>query len=180
MTLAASVLSGCWLDSPEPPVSVATSDAVSAVKATTVTAVVNNAFTFSSGVSAFGTSSSTSVTFTSASAFSIASGGNTATGTTTYGSCIFTVATSTFPASSPLAAGKVVTVEPCQITSKVSGQQPSATATSTPTLLVLGTANSATVSLPTIIEPSGNVIINGTSVGTVTLAPTTGATGGGG
>lgn len=179
--LAAVALSGCWWDSTNnDTTTVATSNAAANVTAATVSAVTGNAFSFSSGVPAFGTSAATTVTFTGASAFSVASGANSATGTTSYGSCIFTIVTSNFPAGSPLAAGQPpVVITPCQINSQVSGHVPSSTSFSAPTILVLGTTNSSPVNLPTILDPSGNVIINNTTVGSVTLGPSTGATGGG-
>ena len=72
-------------------------------------AVVNVPFSFSSGVAALGTNAATTVQFTSSSAtpaFNIASGGATATGTTTFGSCIFAVTSSTFPTGHALALGQ--------------------------------------------------------------------------
>src|SRR4051794_12317801 len=93
----------------------ASSDVTAPVNTGSVAAVVGQGFTFNSGVTKFGTASPTTVTLNSASTFSVASTEGTASGNLAFGSCIFTVTTSTFPAGSPLAVGQVVTVHPCSI-----------------------------------------------------------------
>jgi hypothetical protein len=85
------------------------------VNAGVATAVANKPFTFASGVPAFGTTTSTTVTLTSASAAKIDSGGKTAATGLRFGSCIYTVMTSTFVAPSPLAMGQTITVSPCDM-----------------------------------------------------------------
>jgi hypothetical protein len=129
-------------------------------------------------VPAFGTTTPTTLTFTSATAtpaFSIAADGFAASGPTTFGSCIFTVSTSTFPASSPLAAGKSVTINPCNLTAATSGGVANGVASDRAVQFVLGALNSLIRNLPVVINPNGSIVINGVRC-YVTISVTTGAT----
>src|SRR5688572_7079236 len=104
----------------EPPLA-ATANVTAPISANSVAAVTGESFTFSNGVSKFGTASPITVTLNSASSFSIASNEGTASGNLGFGSCIFTVTQSTYPAGHALAIGKTVTVHPCSITVATAG-----------------------------------------------------------
>ena len=160
---------------------VAAADTTVRVSPTVTGAVVNTPFAFPSGVTSFGTTSATTVAFNDTSAtpaFTISSGGNTATGTTTFGSCIFTITSSTFVAPSPLAGGNTITVNPCNITINTKGQLANGVGQSRSVALVLGATASSGTSITVSVTPSGQVTLNGAIVGAVALADGTGATGG--
>jgi hypothetical protein len=162
------------------PTTVAASDLSVAATAGNVPAVTGTQFAFPGGVSSFGTTAATNVTFTGTAAaptFAVASGGATATGNLGFGSCIFTVTQSTFAASSPLATGKTVTVNPCNINVGARGVPANSQAVQSSVALLLGTAASAGVPVTISINAGGQLTINGNSVGTVTLAPVTAVTG---
>jgi len=154
-------------------------DTTLAASPTTTAAVKDESFVFASGVPALGTSGSTTLKFTDASAtpaFSIAADGYTATGTTAFGSCIFKVTNSTFPAAHPLANGKTLTVNPCSVRVNTAGVTANGETTSRSVALLLGAANSAGVSVTVGITATGGLALNGSVVAMVTLTPITGAT----
>lgn len=160
------------------PVLVVATDTTLAASPTTAAAVVNESFKFAAGVASFGTTATTTVVFTSTAttpAFSINSDGHTATGTTTFGSCIFTITQSTFPAGSPLSVGNTITVDPCNLTVATAGQAASSPAETTSVALVLGAAASSGTDVTVDINEGGQIILNGTTTGTVTLTPVTGS-----
>jgi hypothetical protein len=148
------------------------------VTASTVAAVTGKSFSFNSGVSALGTTSPTTVSVDSASTFSVTSAQGNASGNLSFGSCIFTVTASTFPAGSPLATGKVLEVQPCALEIPTAGIVTSAPATVLSVTFNLGGALSAAQSFTIDVLDNGTVTVNGTTVGTVTVTPSTGATGG--
>ena len=159
------------------PAQVAAADAALPAAPATTAAVANTPFAFPAGVPSFGTTATTTVAFTNTSttpAFSIASGGNTASGTTTFGSCHFLVTASTFPAGSPLAVGQTVTVNPCNLNVNTAGATANGVATTRSVALLLGAASSAGASVTVAVNPGGQLTLNGNSVGSVTLAPVTG------
>lgn len=175
-TVAAAMLVACGGGS-DPVDSVATSNTTLAANGTTASAVTAVPFSFPAGVTELGTTAATTVTFTSSSAtpaFSIASGGNTATGVTTFGSCIFTVSASTFPTGHALALGQIVTVNPCNLNVATAGAVANGVAQSRSIALLLGAAASANASATVGVNAGGNLTLNGNSVGTVTLTYTTG------
>ena len=115
--------------------SVTTATINAATGAATVGSVAGKPFTFASGVAALGTTGATSLTFQSGSAtpgFSISSSGGTATGATRFGSCIFTVAASTYPAGHALATGNTITINPCALSIDTVGAAADACATVNP------------------------------------------------
>lgn len=172
----AALVAGCGGGSGDSP-KLVTADATVAVNSTTSAALTQTAFTFPSGVPELGTTADTSLTFTSSSAtpaFAIKSGGNTATGTTTFGSCHFTVTASTFPADHPLAVGKTVVVDPCSAKVDSSGVAANGVAVTRSASLLLGKAASSGTSITISVNPGGTLTLNGVSAGTVTLAPLTG------
>lgn len=176
--LAAAVAISACGGGGDDPVLVAPATAVVPVTAAAATAVVSQTFAFPSGVPDLGTTGTTTLAFTSTAttpAFQIASGGNTATGTTQFGSCIFTVTASTFPAGSRLAVGQTITVNPCNISVQTAGQQANGVAATRSASFVLGNAVSSGATITVAVNPGGQLAIGGVSVGTVTLTPVTGA-----
>jgi len=157
---------------------VASSNVTAAVTSSTVAGVTSEPFVFSSGVSDFGTTSPTTVTLNSASSFSVSSTEGTASGSLGFGSCIFTVTASTFGPTSPLAAGKTVTVNVCSITVDTAGLRAAENAVARAVSFILAGNASQSRSLSVDITETGVVTVKGTTVGTVTLTPATGATGG--
>ena len=145
--------------------------------ATTAAAVANTPFSFPNGVSALGTTGTTTVAFTSTSttpAFNISSGGNTATGVTSFGSCIFAITSSSFPAGHALSLGQTVTVNPCTLNVNTAGALANGVATSRNVAMVLGAAASANSSVTLGVSASGALTLNGNIVTTVVLTPVSG------
>jgi hypothetical protein len=178
---AAVVLSACGGGGGGDAPQVAAADTTVGVNSTVTGAVVSTPFSFPSGVSSFGTTGATTVTFNDTSAtpaFAISSGGNTASGTTTFGSCIFTITSSTFVAPSLLAAGNTITVNPCNLNINTNGQVANGEGQSRGVALVLGTAASSGTPVTVSVNAGGQVTLNRVTVGTVTLQAGTGATGG--
>lgn len=175
---AAAMLVACGGGGDEPQSQVASSNVTAAVTASTVAGVAAEPFVFSSGVSDFGTTSATTVTLNSASSFSVSSSEGSASGNLGFGSCIFTVTTSTFPSTSPLGLGKTVTINPCSITVNTAGLRAEENAIARAVRFVLGVNTSQPKDLQVDISTDGTVTVKGVAVGTVTLTPATGATGG--
>lgn len=188
LVLGSSVLlaaCGGGNDSPLRPISIVQTATTIGITAggsgpTVVSAVLNKTFIFQNGVPVFGTTVPTTLTLSGSAAaptFSISSGTDTATGVMSYGACIFTITTSTYPASSPLGMGKVTEVNPCSLLIDTAGSTANGTATTTNVSLVLGTTKSNPVSLPVSISSTGVVSVGGVTVGTATVVVTTGAGG---
>jgi hypothetical protein len=164
---------------------VASADAQLAINPNTGPAVVSSmageAFSFGAGVPALGTNAATTVSLAAPAAaggaprFSVASGGNTASGTMGFGSCIFRVVTSTFPAGHELEEGAQVTVNPCNIRLSTQGAPADSVARERAAVFILGTAASAGTSVSVSISASGQVTVNGQVAGTVTIQPVTGS-----
>lgn len=174
---AAAFLVSCGGGGGGSSVEVAGADATLAANASTTAAVVNTPFAFPSGVSDLGTTGATTLAFTSTSttpAFSIAADGNTATGTTTFGSCIFVVASSSFPAGHRLAQGQQVTVNPCNIRLGTQGAPADSVARTRAAVFILGGAASTGSTVTVSVNPGGTITINGRDAGTVTLVPVSG------
>jgi len=169
-------LAGCGGGGSDAP-AVASSNTAVAASATTTAAVADKSFSFSSGIPALGTTgAATTLSFTSDSKFAVSSGGSSASGVTTYGSCIFTVTSSTFTAPHPLALGSApVRIDPCQIQLQTSGVT-TGTTTNTNATLLLGTLVSTPVAVPVVISTSGQVSIGNTVLGTVSVSSGTGGT----
>jgi hypothetical protein len=171
-----ALLSACGGGSDDPPL-VAANDAVLSVNPVAAVAVAQTPFSFPAGVPALGTTATTTVVFTSTASspsFSIASGGATATGVTSFGSCIFVVTSSTFPTGHPLAQGQTVTVNPCNLRIGTAGAQANGVAQSRSIALLLGAAASANQSATVGVNAGGQLTLNGNSMGTVTLTPISG------
>jgi hypothetical protein len=156
------------------PATIASSNLTTAVAASNVAAVTGESFTFSSGVTSFGTASATTVTLNSTSTFSVTATEGTATGNLSFGSCIFTVTGSNFPVGSPLALGATVTVHPCTLTIATAGVSSTENAVARAVSFVLAGNASVAKNLEVDISDSGVVTVEGVSVGTVTLQAATG------
>ncbi len=159
------------------PVAVVTSDLAVAATAATVPAVVNTTFAFPSGVSSFGTTGTTTLSFTSATAtpsFKIEADGGTATGTTTFGSCHFQITASTFPAGHKMAVGAIITVDPCEIEAGTTGASADGSAVTTNISIQLGNESSAGVPATMTIDSTGKVTLNSTAFGTTEVKLVTG------
>lgn len=175
-TAALVACGGGGTSTPAPAAKVATSNATAALApangATITNAVANTSFTFAGGT--LGSTASTVLQFTDKSAtpaFSATSSAGVVTGTTTFGSCIFTVKTSTNPA---VAVGTVFTYNPCTFTVATSGAPANgSTAARVATLSFNGALGNA--SIPVTIAADGAILINGIFLGGVGLAVTTGA-----
>jgi hypothetical protein len=140
----ALALTGCDDDpsTPESP------DRISVpVNAAVASALSRKPFTFAGGIPELGTVASTTVTFSSGFGATFESGAGSASASLRFGSCIFTLITSTFDESSSLVKGKTVTVDPCTVLL----DDPMDTAT-----LTLGASSSEPVSVPIEIDCTGN------------------------
>lgn len=182
---SAAMLTGCGGGGGGDAARTVTADANLAINPTSgpalVSAIADETFTFADGVPAFGTTASTSVEFSApptpsaAPGFSISSGGNTATGTVAFGSCIFRITASSFPDGHALAEGETITVNPCNLNVNVRGATANGQATSRSVALLLGAAASAGATVTVAVTPGGQLTLNGVAAGTVTLSPITGA-----
>lgn len=161
---------------------VAASDLKVSASPTTTEAMANQVFTFESGIAALGTDgTATDLTFTNGTSFSASAGGKTATGTTGYGSCIFTVKTTTFAPSHPL--GQVDTphrIDPCEIEIQSRGVAATGVPASANARLVLANLASRNITAAIRVLPDGQLMVGQALFGTVPTAPPTGATGGSG
>jgi hypothetical protein len=132
-----------------------------------IQALTNTPLTFAGGVPALGTTADTTLAI-NAGGFNIASGGSTATGQISFGSCIFTVGMdSTFPANHPLGPGKTVTVNPCEIEAQTAGATANGSTQQIGLSLKLGGKASARVDKPVVIQPGGAIQVvapNGTVI----------------
>jgi predicted small lipoprotein YifL len=178
-TVVAASLTACGGGGGEPPpAQVAAATTTIPATATSTAIATGVPFTFAAGVPDFGTTATTTLAFTDTSttpAFSISSGGNTASGTTTFGSCHFKILASTFPSTSKMGAiGSVIDVNPCNLQADTSGLPANATAEQKALALVLGTAASSGTPVTMSVNQGGQLTINGKSAGTVTLQVVTG------
>lgn len=111
--------------------------------------------------------------------FAIESASGKATGTTTLGSCTFTVVTSTYPAGSAFGAGQSFKVDPCTVTIPVAGKTADGIAIAVGTQWTFGNAT-ATNNVPVAISSTGVVTVAGVALPiTVVVSDKTGTTGGG-
>lgn len=149
------------------------------VAAGNVAALLGQTLTFPNGVPEFGTAAATTVAFggtTAAPTATISSGGNTATANVSYGSCIFTVTSSSIPGI--LVVGSKVTVNPCTLSFATNGKQVSFAEQAVPMTIVFGTRSSV-VTRNLVVNADGTVSFGGIVLGGLALTPVTGATGAG-
>ena len=175
--LVSAALAACGGGGPLPDTTIATSNLTAPVNANIAAALVNQSFTFAAGVPDFGTTTPTTMTFTSAAAspaFAISGDGFAASGLTTFGSCIYTVTASTFPAGSKLAVGQSVRVNPCNLNVATANGNGNGASADREAKFVLGTLNSSGKNLPVAINANGSVVVNNITIGTVTISVVTG------
>lgn len=176
---AATFLAACGSDDPPPPVAgLAPAQATFPINSAVAGAVKDEPFEFAGGVPELGTSGTTSVAFTSTATnpgFRIGSGGFVANGSTAFGSCIFRIAVSDFPAGHRLAAGTEITVNPCELTIFFENMAANGTTLSKPAQMKLGNSLSNRRVIPVSVTPNGTVLIGNTPIGTVPVTPATGA-----
>ena len=158
----------------------AAADLTASVTASTAPALLDKRFSFQNGVVELGTTTDTTLLLSGSTAapdFSLTAGANTASGVMTYGSCIFTVKQSNFPAKfTKLQVGAVTEIKPCDVVVATAGKPAGSSSLST-IKLVLGTSFSLPFGVTVTISDSGLVTISGTPFGTVKLQLATGATG---
>ena len=172
---AAAVLVACGGGGDD--IKVAAANTTVTATAATAAAVVNQTFSLPA-VPALGTTAATTLKIAgtaTAQTVEIASGGQTATGPITYGSCIMNITTSTFPTTHPLGVGKTVTVNPCDIVVQTAGVTTGAAVTNTGVTINLGGVSSSPVTIPVAVSDSGAVTIGSTVVGNTTVTVRTGA-----
>jgi hypothetical protein len=176
----AALLSACGGGDGGETFAVASSDLTVAADKTTgpamAQAISGETFNFSS-VPDFGTLTTTSVVVTAATAsptFNISSAAGTASGPLDFGSCIFRITSSTYPATSPLAAGNTITIPTCQLTVRTRLLVADGTARDRSANLRLNSAVSADTLVVVTINEGGQVTINGKPAGTLTLQLVTG------
>ncbi len=143
----------------------------------TTASLSGQTFSFPSGVAPLGTTGATTIKLTAASptaSFEAKTGADTATGDFTYGSCIFTVKTSTNAAL--WAIGTVATVNNCSYTIRTAGQRADGVAQLRAVLFNLGSSiGTATVSVA--INPDSTLLVNGGTFGSAPIIVPTGAGG---
>jgi hypothetical protein len=144
--------------------------------ASTTAAISGTTFSFPAGVAPLGTTAVTTIKLTSGTpdSFEAKTGASTASGPFSYGSCIFTVATSNDTALWPV--GTVVTVPNCTYTIPTAGASANGTATPLNLALTLGTSK-GTASVPVTVNVNGSVLVNGKPFGTAPIVVPTGAGG---
>ena len=184
---AVALMSACGGGGTSSPalVPVATTNLAIDANATVISAVGTAPVTFPNGFSGVdgsgapvSISGATTVAFSGSGAspnVSITNGGFTASGATTFGSCIFTFNASNFPAASGFATGQSVKVNPCTLTVKTSGLVANGSPTSTTATLTFGSILSLVFSELVVINSNGSVSIGGFPLGTVTVVASTGA-----
>lgn len=171
-------LTQCKSDSTAPG-KVAAANVVAPISTSTVAAVSGQTFTFPGGGAALSPAlagQTISLTFSNTTAANptttVTSAAGSFTASTSFGSCIFTVSTSTIPG---ITVGQVITVNPCQLNVQTGGVQATGQATTVNILLQLGLTPSAPQQSQVTINPTtGTVTVNGVNTGTVTLTPVTG------
>ncbi len=175
-TAALVACGGGGTSTPAPAAKVATSDATVSIGpangAAITNAIANTSFTFAGG--ALGSTTSTVLEFTDKSAtpsFKATSSAGVVTGTTTFGSCIFTVKTST---NAAVPVGTVFTETPCTFTVATAGAPANGSTAARTATLTLKLA-AGTSSFPVTIAADGAILINGVFLSGVGLSVTTGA-----
>lgn len=141
---------------------------------TVTSSVTGKSFEFTNGVPDFGTSGSTTVTFGTPNGFQITSGGNAANGTMSFGSCHFNVTSSSF-GSGPLINGSTVTITNCELQALTKGLPADGSGHLAQVELVLNGATSLPVTVTITVMADGQVLVNNVVVGSVPVAPVTGA-----
>ena len=157
---------------------VAAADTVIAASPTAVPAVVSIPFAFPGGVPDLGTTVTTTIAFTSTGTlpnFTIdAPGQGTATGSTEFGSCIFRVTNSSFPATHRLGAGRIITINRCTFILNTKGSPANGTPITRTIVWQLGGGVSVPISITLTIRADGVVVVNSVTIGSTTVNEVTG------
>lgn len=184
--LAVSVASSACKDDATAPQKMVATNTSLAMNSTITNALVGTTFTFAGGAGVLsptlanqnlalafaGTENAPTALITITSPTGAAVG--TATANLTFGSCIFAVTNSSFPAGHALANGQTVVVNPCNVNIGTAGAVANGVATTRSIALVLGAAASAGQSVTVSVNAGGQLTLNGRGVGTVTLVPVSG------
>ena len=165
------------------PVKVAATNTTANVTALTVPALVTTPAAVASFPAGFGSiTGATTISFAGATpTFTITNGVNTASGPTTFASCILTVTATSFAPGSGLDVGDVLTFNPCTLTATTTGVTANGVAVPRTVVLRLVTPTSDATSNPFTlnvrVDPDGKVYVGtpGTYIGTVTLTTASGA-----
>lgn len=143
-------------------------------------AVSGKTFSFPNG--SLGGTTAATVTLTSGvgganSTFELKSGADTVTGDYTYGSCIFTIKTTSNATLYPV--GKVVTYNPCSFVVSTAGATADGVATSRNVTFDLGRGGKSSGPIfPVTVNPDGSILVGGLNFGvSATLVAGTGAGG---
>ncbi len=181
---SAALLAACGGggDSSPPPTvttsTVASSNLSTPITAANATALSNLTQTFATGIPELRTTGTTTLVFTSTGTgtatstdFRLSSGGGTASGKVTFGSCIFNITSSTIPG---LVAPLTITIPTCSVNIPTSAGVAGAT-TNRPVTFTLGALTGTGSTVPVVIAANGDVTIGGIAVGRVTVTVTTGA-----
>jgi len=170
-----AVLAACD-DDPSQPTIIAATNAVVAVNTGTVAAVDGEEFTFANAGAVFAPAlagQDVRLTFATSGATPQATivfaGGGQVVANVSFGSCIFVVASSSFPTAHPLGIDQRVTVDPCHLNVGTGGQPADGAARQRNVSLRLAGATSRGKSVSITVNRDGTFTINGTSAGTVTL-----------
>jgi hypothetical protein len=181
----ATVFAACDED-PTAPTMVVAGNTTLAANANVVDAVAGIPFSFVGGAGAIApavagqnlvvTFGGTETAPTATMVITTAAGATTGTITTavTFGSCIFAVTSSNFPAGHAPSLGQTVVVNPCNLSVNTTGAVANGVATSRSVALLLGAAASAGSSVIIAVTAGGQLTLNGNNVGTVTLTPVSG------
>lgn len=82
-----------------------------------------------------------------------------------FGSCVFVVSNSTFPAGHPMAVGATVTVNPCNIQTNTQRAAANGVQISAPVAMILGQATSTGSTVTVGVSASGQLLFNGNLAG---------------
>lgn len=175
------LLSACGGGDDAPLVATANSDLIANVTPETVHAVLDMETNFSSGIKELGTSATTTLTLSGKDrakpSFDLKSGDYSAKGDMQYGSCIFVILQSNFPASRfpLLQVGQRTEISPCTVKVKTTGLKANMNSILTRLNFELGEQLSMPGLIPLSINSKGVVIVNDEPVGNVNVVLTTGA-----
>ncbi len=176
LAVAAATLVACG-SGDTVPVQVAASNFSVNAGASTTAPLTGLTLTAPTGIPALGTSAATTMAITGtagAQVATISEGALRAVTRLTFGSCIFTVTESNFPANSALGLGKTVTVNPCTVDVPTTGLVADAGPSNRVITLNMGGRAISTPPIPVTVSNNGTVVVNGGSLGSITLRPVTG------
>ncbi|TWO72287.1 hypothetical protein FN976_06165 [Caenimonas sedimenti] len=186
--VGAVVLASCGGGGDDTPVVVASAEAVAPMNTEVAAAVQSEAFEFNA-VPDLGTTVTTTIAFTGTTTsatgtgtggsatnpgFSISSGGFTASGETTFGSCIFLIKASTFPAGHALSLGSQIRIDPCTLSIILQNMPANSQPLSRAATLKLALAISRGRPINVSVTSTGQVLIGGRVIATVPVARVSG------